>query len=159
MATYTMTLEAVIKIANIFDFNYNLYDETKKKDLEQAFIDHYLFKEIGVETIGRFKHKLRERWILILPKYNKLWIANNKDVEIFSNNKGSSKRVSNFNDLPITPPTSKSDYPTTSTDEISSYSSLSGISEIEALSRYNELVSNITFQFLKEFISLFMSIY
>lgn len=89
MARYTVELREIVKSGhNIFDFPYEFYDEKKKPDFEQAFINHFYLYEIGTETVGRFKHYLKLKFNERLPYYNSLFkltllsydILNNYDV-------------------------------------------------------------------------------
>jgi hypothetical protein len=74
MARYTVELNDIVKSGlKIFNFDYNFYDETIKKDFEQKFINHFLFREIGVETVGRFQHYLKCKCDETLPYYNMLF--------------------------------------------------------------------------------------
>jgi hypothetical protein len=73
MARYTVELRDIVKSGlKIFDFSYTFYDDTKKADFEQKFIDHFYFREIGVETVGRFQHYLKCKCNERLPYYNEL---------------------------------------------------------------------------------------
>ena len=57
----------------IFDFDYDLFDENYKGIIETKFLRHYYTREIGFETVGLFKHMLRDRIEMVLPYYNQLW--------------------------------------------------------------------------------------
>ena len=61
MAKYTIELYKLIESENfeLFDFNYELYDNNLKPIFEQYFKDYFYFNEIGCETIGRFKKMLQ----------------------------------------------------------------------------------------------------
>ncbi|ARM70171.1 adaptor Ad4 [Bacillus phage Harambe] len=57
----------------LFDFPYPLFSEDFRKDFETNVIRKFYFREIGFETIGRFKFEL-ENWLLInMPFYNKMF--------------------------------------------------------------------------------------
>lgn len=74
MARYTVELRTIVDSGfNIFDFPYSFYDDTKKAEFQQRFIDHFYFREIGAETVGRFKHYLADTFHLKLPYYNELF--------------------------------------------------------------------------------------
>jgi hypothetical protein len=73
MAKYTVELRDIVKSGlKVFDFPYEFYDDTKKAEFEQKFIDHFLFREIGTETVGRFQHYLKCKCRETLPYYNLL---------------------------------------------------------------------------------------
>ena len=57
----------------IFDFSYPIFDENYKSVLETKIIKHYYTREIGVETVGLWKHFLDMRLNEIMPYYNKLY--------------------------------------------------------------------------------------
>ena len=70
MSNYTIELRFLENdpISKVFDFNYSYYMkglvsdevyEKKKKEFEQKFIDTYYFDEIGYNTPGRFKQRLK----------------------------------------------------------------------------------------------------
>lgn len=55
---------------NLFDFNYNFYDENEKIEFENLFIDYFLYSEIGFETIQMFKTRLRSKLNAAEPYYH-----------------------------------------------------------------------------------------
>lgn len=59
---------------DIFDFDYPcFYEGDAKKRFERKIIDHYYFRQIGQETVGRFLHMFRTRMREIMPYYNQLY--------------------------------------------------------------------------------------
>lgn len=70
---------------DIWDFDYPVPAETvhyngktakvpfNKKDFEQKIIDHYRFRQIGQETVGRWLHYFRTRIKEIMPYYVQLY--------------------------------------------------------------------------------------
>jgi len=69
----------------LFDFSYPFFDESKKKEFERLFIMEFYNREIGYETIGRFKLAL-ETWLNINMVYwNKLLESENLKFEPFLN--------------------------------------------------------------------------
>lgn len=72
--------ELVESGVNIWDFDYPSYYEGEKKlAFEQKVIDHYYFRQIGQETVGRFLHMFRAKVREIMP----LYIQRYKSVELF----------------------------------------------------------------------------
>lgn len=57
----------------LFDFNYPLYDPQYKNVLETKIMEHYWFREIGLETYGKFKFFLNRKLNEIMPYYNQLY--------------------------------------------------------------------------------------
>ena len=87
MAEYTIELKDVVETHRIFDFAYPFYNEDKRPDFERAFIRHFYFREIGCETIDRFKHYLEDKFITVFPYYNELFKAAEIEYSILDNYK------------------------------------------------------------------------
>lgn len=86
MATYTLELRTILESnVNIFDFNYPIFDESYRRVFEDKFKAHFYFREIGVETVGRFKFNLREMLNRIMPFYNKMYISQGLEQRILDN--------------------------------------------------------------------------
>ena len=58
---------------NLFDFDYNLYDNELKSVFEKKFIDHFYFYEIGLTPIARFKKALQIKLNDIYPYFKQLY--------------------------------------------------------------------------------------
>ena len=59
---------------DIWAFDYpSYYKGEQKKAFEQKVIDHYLFRQIGQETVGRFLHYFRSKIREIMPYYIQLY--------------------------------------------------------------------------------------
>lgn len=52
---------------------YPIYDELYRPVLNQKIIDHFWTREIGVETLSLFRHKLRTFMNIQMPYFNKLY--------------------------------------------------------------------------------------
>lgn len=77
--------EIVASGVNIWDFEYPVPAETvhyngksakvpfNKKAFEQKILDHYRFRQIGQETVGRWLHYFRTRIREIMPYYVQLY--------------------------------------------------------------------------------------
>lgn len=86
MEKYTITLgELIENNVNIFDFDYPFYNEERRKQFEQHFIEHFYFDEIGQETVARFKHRLKIKLNLIMPYWNKIFLADELEQRILDN--------------------------------------------------------------------------
>lgn len=57
----------------IFDFAYPIFDVKYRSTLETKILKHYYTREIGLETVGLWKHFLDMRMNEIMPYYNKLY--------------------------------------------------------------------------------------
>ena len=74
MAKYTIELRTLIESGfPLFDFNYPFYNEEKRLEFQQHFIQHFYFYEIGCETAQRFKHYLIDKFNTVFPYYNELF--------------------------------------------------------------------------------------
>lgn len=80
MAIYTLELREIVENYKIFDFYYPIFDEEYRLTFERKFIEHFYFREIGCETVARFKFNLRSTLNLIMPFYNKLYISQLNNV-------------------------------------------------------------------------------
>lgn len=75
MSKYTLELRYMYedKNFNLFDFPYNLYDNDLKPWFEEKFYQHFMFYEIGFDTIGIFKQRLMSKLNDIFPYYKQLY--------------------------------------------------------------------------------------
>lgn len=71
--------ELVNNGVDLWDFDYpSYYKGDDKKAFEQKVIDHFYFRQIGFETVGRFLHYFRTRMKNLMPFYIDMY----KSVEI-----------------------------------------------------------------------------
>jgi len=72
MAKYTIELREFVNNPNIniFDFDYPFYDENEKENFQNLFIQHFYFREICAETVGRWKIYLNDFFNTHIEKYN-----------------------------------------------------------------------------------------
>lgn len=68
-------IDSVISKARekVFDFDYPIFDEKYRKTLETKILKHYYTREIGLETVGLWKHFLDVKMNEIMPYYNQLY--------------------------------------------------------------------------------------
>lgn len=52
---------------------YPIFEESYRATLNRKIIEHYYFREIGVETLARFRWYMRTRMAEIMPKYNRVY--------------------------------------------------------------------------------------
>ena len=83
MSKYTLELRYLYQDENfnLFDFQYNLYNNDLKPWFEEKFYQHFMFYEIGFDTIGMFKQRLMTKLNDIYPYYRQLY-----ETEIRSKN-------------------------------------------------------------------------
>ena len=73
MAMYSLELRQIIENGiPIFNFDYEFYDFKKKDEFERNFIRHFYFREIGVETVDKFRWYLEDKMKTVFPYYNEL---------------------------------------------------------------------------------------
>lgn len=86
MANYTVELRTLVEGGhNIFDFHYPFYNEDKRREFEEKFIRHFYFREIGCETVDRFKLYLQDKMTLVFPYYNELFNAAEIEYNVLDN--------------------------------------------------------------------------
>ena len=86
MAIYTIELRELVKNNyKIFDFDYPIFNESYRITFETNFINYFDFREIGFETIARFKHHLKPELNLIMPYYNKIYMSQGLEQRILDN--------------------------------------------------------------------------
>lgn len=64
-----------------FNFDFPIYDESKREELEIKFLKHFYAYEIGSETFTLFNIRMNEKFNLLMPYYNELF----KSVDLLSN--------------------------------------------------------------------------
>ena len=71
----TIELREVVKDTDIFDRcdPFPIWDENHRGELEKKIIEHYYFRQIGFETVGRFKFMLNVKLREIMPRMIQLY--------------------------------------------------------------------------------------
>lgn len=101
----TLELREVVKDTDIFDRcdPFPIWDESHRGELEKKIIEHYYFRQIGFETVGRFKFNLNVRLREIMPRMNKLYkttLFKYNPIENYNmEEKGKDKRTANGESL------------------------------------------------------------
>lgn len=166
MANYTAELRTIINNDfDIFDFEYSRTAESKaivsNNSLEQGFIDHFYFREVGFETLERFKKKLKTQWLESLGELDALLVAYDKPVNIKSNLGTSVKNVSKYNDTPKSALDfgEQATHASSITDNDQDSMGYAGTTEIELLEIYHDKIKDIQTEFYEKFDNLFMQIF
>ena len=75
MSKYTLELRYIYedKNFNLFDFPYNLYNNDLKPWFEEKFFEHFMFYEIGFDSVAMFKQRLKAKLNDIYPYYRQLY--------------------------------------------------------------------------------------
>lgn len=94
--------DAIPSVApKIFDFYYPFYNNSvqDKAKFEEQFIWHFLQSEIGFETYGWWKSRLKSLLTDIMPKYKRIWDIEQEQYNMFDTvNMTRSKTASNEGD-------------------------------------------------------------
>lgn len=166
MSKYTAELRTIIdNNFDIFDFEYTRSNESKAivtdEDLEQGFIDHYYFREVGFETLERFKHKLKTQWLESLGELDKLLVAYNESINPKVNISSNAQNTNVFNDTPKNALDfgAESSHASNITHNTQTNVGLAGLTEIEALELYHDKIKDIQTEFYNSFDNLFMQIF
>lgn len=71
----------------LFDPNdkYPIWKETHRQELEKKIIEHYYNRQIGFETLGRFKYELNVRMREIMPYYCDIYKTTQYDYNPIEN--------------------------------------------------------------------------
>lgn len=163
MSKYTAELRTIIDNGfNIFDFDYIRSAESQaivsNEALQQGFINHFYFREIGFETLERFKHYLKTKWLESLGEFDKLLVAYHDPVNVKSNLGSNVKTKSVFNDTPKNE-LDDSNYASSITKSNQDNSGYAGATEIELLELYHDKIKDIQTEFYEKFDNLFMQIF
>lgn len=69
----------------IFDFDFPFYSDLAedKLEFEKQFILHFYTREIGVETFGWWKVRLKSKLVDVMPKYKQLYDIEQKKYNIY----------------------------------------------------------------------------
>ena len=73
MASTLKMMDIVRTNYDLFDFSYNLYDNSLKQYFEEKFKQHFFLYEIAFETVGLFKQQLQMTLNEIYPYYKQLY--------------------------------------------------------------------------------------
>ena len=75
MSKYTLELRYLYKDKKfkLFDFPYNLYDNDLKPWFEEKFFQHFMFYEIGFDSVAMCKQRLMSKLNDIFPYYKQLY--------------------------------------------------------------------------------------
>ena len=82
------TVELGSLVSNGFDLglrDYPIFDESYREQLNGKIIEHYWFREIGLETPGLFKRFLNRKMNEIMPYYNQLYESALKKFDPYVN--------------------------------------------------------------------------
>ena len=166
MSKYTAELRTILSNnCDIFDVPYTRSSESQAivsdEKLEQGFIDHYYFREVGFETLERFKHKLKAQWLESIENFDKLLVAFNESINPKVNISSNTKNTSVYNDTPKNALDfgTEATHASSITHNTQTNTGLAGLTEIEALELYHDKLKDIVTEFYNSFDNLFMQIF
>ena len=85
--------------SKIFSFDYPIFDEKYRGVLETKILKHYYTREIGLETVGLWLHKLDVKMNEIMPYYNQLYKSCLLEFNPFYNTDFTTKRDIKTNEI------------------------------------------------------------
>lgn len=166
MSNYTAELRTIINNGfDIFDFSYNRTEASKAiisdEDLQNGFINHFYFREVGFETLERFKHKLKTQWLESLGELDTLLVAYNEPITAKSNLGSNVDNTSIYNDTPKNALDygAESSHASSITNNKQATKGYAGITEIEMLELLHDKIKDIQTEFYNSFDNLFMQIF
>ena len=164
MSKYTAQLRTIVgNDINIFDFEYTRTPESiaiiSDEQLQNDFIDRFYFREIGFETVERFKHYLKVKWKEELGEFDALLVAYNEKINVKSNMNAQVENTTIFNDTPKSKLDINIDYASSISQNNQKQSGYNGLTEIELLELYHDKIKDIQAEFYDKFDSLFMQIF
>lgn len=188
MAHYTMTLNDLIGKYDIGLKDYPIYEEKHREELNNKIINHYRFREIGLETPSLFIYYLNQKMDEIMPYYNQLFHSESIEfnplynIEIIETYKGDGENISeseSLNKYADTPSSATTDqqlkdnkYITNAnTDkengksesknsyEKKTIGSSAGLPFSKAIKQWREIMINIDMKIISELSELFLNIY
>lgn len=84
MAEFTMYLKEVMEIRDDIGLSeYPIFDEAYRAPLNKKITDHFLNREIGLETIEMFTFAVKRKMNEIMPLYNQFYKTQLLDVDPF----------------------------------------------------------------------------
>lgn len=80
-------VDEIIRLARpkLFSFDYPIFDENYREHLETKIMSHFYTREIGLETVGLFKHHLKNKMREIMPYYNQMYLSEKLKFDPFMN--------------------------------------------------------------------------
>lgn len=94
-------IDETIRLARpkLFSFDYPIFDENYREHLESKIISHFYTREIGLETVGLFKHHLKNKMREIMPFYNQMYLSEKLKFDPFMNTEYNDSRSSAHEDI------------------------------------------------------------
>lgn len=168
-AKYTEVLGNIVDYwgINLFDFDYPLYvpagstEAAEKTALQDAFLREFYLREIGFETVERFKIRLQSLWLKDIDWLNTMRAARQDMTpsDAFKTDSTTSEALSVLNNAPKGVVNFDENHAASYTKTNAKGEGLTGKSKYKA---YNELATDyvdISARFFEKFDKLFMQIF
>ena len=166
MSNYTLEIRQIIESGeNVFDFNYIRDPKSiailSNEELEKGFLRHFFFREIGQETVERFKYMLETQWKESLGEFDKWLIAYNDPINVKANysNKGTNTAVSNDTPMSALDFGEQSKHASFIQHNNAKAEGYNGTTEAELLEKFHQNTRDIQTEFYESFDNLFMQIF
>lgn len=156
MANYTIELRDIDE--NVFDFSFECFPDTeeRKDELKQLFLETYAIREIGFETVERFKLRLKREWLNKIKILNTI-TKNLKDIDPYTDVQFESENKLVFQDTP-SEELSGLNYATSISNNTNKGKS-NNTPQINLLENWVSKQRNYDEKFVEGFSNLFMQIY
>ena len=160
---YTRSLYNILNIDEIEiweGINFGLPEGVDTK-LKALFESHYMYYEIGQETIARWLDRLKAKVEELSYKYNPLFTAYATpftDADIYANNTGDSSSSTKFYATPQTQIGQVKNYLTTQNDVEVEQSGLNGMTKADARENYIESLRVLEWEYIQDCKDLFMGV-
>lgn len=130
----------------IFDFDFPFYNESieDKIEFEKQFILHYYTREIGVETFGWWKVRVKSKLFDVMPRYKQLYEIEQKKYNMYDT-VNMEKTVTSTNSTEGTGNSKQTTENSRQTDDLYSDTPQGGLENVKAgkyLSEYRYLDDN-----------------
>lgn len=143
---------------NLFDFDYTTSYPDGAESLQARWTMYYNRHEIGFETVGAFKERLRSVWCLKIPQYNQLWDEAGIITDWTSNRVRKGTSVNIVNAQPVNDTDFNSRHATSIVRDTADDTERT-VPYYQVMREYGEKFYQIDIEFFKEFDYLFMQIY
>ena len=160
---YTRSLYNIIYIdeVDIWDGVAFGLSQTVTTNLKALFQQHYLYSEIGQETIARWLDRLKAKVSELSFKYAPLFAAYETqftDADIYANNSGESSSSTKFYATPQTQIGQTGNYLTTQNDVDVEQSGLNGMTKAKAREEYLNSLRVLEWEYIRDCKDLFMGV-
>lgn len=109
--------ELIEKGLNLYEVEWDCYDEEQKNRITSKIIDRYYYYDIGIIPVSRWLLAYKRTLNEIMPKYKKLYEMQDSGVNIFENEDRYGKSREIFSEFPASMLGKNQDYASTGNDK------------------------------------------